>query len=109
MGQDNTRQSALDPASDAPDETQCSDSSFAVVGIGASAGGIQTLKRIYELGEGVLSDENRCEINPAYERQLSVFQLGWRLLRRLISCAEPPLCTLYLRPCKSEPVWLDKY
>jgi hypothetical protein len=61
---------------------------------------------IYELGQVVLSDEKRSEIDPGYKRQLSVFQLGWRLLRRLIACAEPPLCTLRLRPFKPEPVWL---
>jgi hypothetical protein len=46
---------------------------------------------IYELGEQVLRDDRRTEVDPAYKRQLSVFQLGWRLLRRLISCATPPL------------------
>lgn len=63
---------------------------------------------IYELGERVLVDEKRSDIDPAYKRQLSIFQLGWRLLRRLISCAEPPPCTLRLRPFKPEPVWLGK-
>jgi hypothetical protein len=63
---------------------------------------------IYEVGETVLADERRSEIDPAYKRQLSVFQLGWRLLRRLISCAKPPPCTLRLRPFKPEPVWLGK-
>jgi hypothetical protein len=63
---------------------------------------------IYELGEQVLRDGRRAEIDPAYKRQLSVFQLGWRLLRRLISCTEPPLCTLQIKPFKPEPVWLGK-
>lgn len=63
---------------------------------------------IYELGEQVLRDKCRPEIDPAYKRQLSVFQLGWRLLHRLISCSEPPKCTLRLRPFKPEPVWLGK-
>lgn len=49
---------------------------------------------IYELGETVLTDEKRSDIDPAYKRQLSIFQLGWRLLRRLISCAGPPPWTL---------------
>ena len=63
---------------------------------------------IYQIGEGALQDDQRREIDPAYKRQLSVFQLGWRLLRRLISCAEPPACTLQLKPFKPEPVWLGK-
>lgn len=63
---------------------------------------------IYEIGERVLRDEQRREIDPAYKRQLSVFQLGWRRLRRLMSCAEPPVCTLKLTPFKPEPVWLGK-
>jgi hypothetical protein len=63
---------------------------------------------IYELGEQVLRDDRRAEVDPAYKRQLSVFQLGWRLLRRLISCATPPPCTLRLNPFKPEPVWYGK-
>jgi hypothetical protein len=63
---------------------------------------------IYELGEQVLRDNRRAEVDPAYKRRLSVFQLGWRLLRRLISCATPPPCTLRLRPFKLEPVWYGK-
>lgn len=63
---------------------------------------------IYELGEKVLREERRKEIDPAYGRQLSVFQLGWRLLRRLLTCAEPPSCTLHLKPFRPEPVWYGK-
>lgn len=63
---------------------------------------------IYELGEQVLREERRKEIDPAYQRQLSVFQLGWRLLRRLLSCASPPACTLQLKPFRPEPVWYGK-
>ena len=63
---------------------------------------------IYELGQAVLADEKRPEIDPAYKRQLSVFQLGWRLLQRLISCADPPPCTLRLRPFRPEPVRSSK-
>jgi hypothetical protein len=63
---------------------------------------------IYQLGEHLLRDARRQEIDPAYQRQLSVFQLGWRLLHRLVSCAEPPSCTLQLRPFRPEPVWRGK-
>jgi hypothetical protein len=59
----------------------------------------------YELGEQILRDGRRSEVAPAYKRQLSVFQLGRRLLRRLISCIAPPPCTLQLEPFKPEPVW----
>jgi hypothetical protein len=54
---------------------------------------------IYEIGERVLRDEQRREIDPAYKRQLSVFRLGWRRLRRPMSCAESPVCTLQLTSC----------
>jgi hypothetical protein len=63
---------------------------------------------VYELGEQVLRDNRRGEVDPAYKRQLSVFQLGWRFLRRCISCATPPCCMLQLKPFKPEPVWYGK-
>jgi hypothetical protein len=63
---------------------------------------------VYELGEQVLGDNRRSEVDPAYKRQLSVFQLGWRFLRRLMSCATPPPLTLQIRPFKPEPVWYGK-
>lgn len=63
---------------------------------------------IYQLGEQLLREERRKEIDPAYGRQLSVFQLGWRLLRRLLSCATPPSCTLTVKPFRPEPVWQGK-
>jgi hypothetical protein len=63
---------------------------------------------IYELGERMLRDRRRSDIDPAYKRQLSVFQLGWRLLRRLLSTAVPPPCTLVLQPFHPEPVWYGK-
>jgi hypothetical protein len=63
---------------------------------------------IYQLGEQLLRDGCRPTIDPAYKRQLSVFQLGWRLLRRLITCADPPPCTLQLKPFRPDPVWRGK-
>jgi len=63
---------------------------------------------IYEVGEQTLREERRKQIDPAYQRQLSVFQIGWRQLRRLISCSLPPVCTLQLRPFRPEPVWSTK-
>lgn len=60
---------------------------------------------IYELGEQVLRDGKRADVDPAYKRQLSVFQLGWRTLRRAISCFTVPACTLLLRPFRPEPVY----
>jgi hypothetical protein len=62
---------------------------------------------IYELGEQVLRTSRRS-IDPAYRRQLSVFQLGWRYLQRQLSCASAPPCTLRLKPFKLEPVWRRK-
>lgn len=63
---------------------------------------------IYQLGEQALREDRRKAVDPAYKRQLSVFQVGWRLLRRLISCATPPPCTLRLSPFKPEPIWYGK-
>jgi hypothetical protein len=63
---------------------------------------------VYELGEQVLRENRRSEVDPAYKCQLSVFQLGWWLLRRLITCATSPLCTLRLTPFKPDPVWHGK-
>lgn len=60
---------------------------------------------IYELGEQVLHEDKRADIDPAYERQLSVFQLGWRALRRALSCSGVPACTLRLRPFRLAPVY----
>lgn len=60
---------------------------------------------IYELGEQVLRENKRSDIDPAYERQLSVFQLGWRMLRRALSCFGAPPCTLRLRPFRLAPVY----
>ena len=62
---------------------------------------------IYELGEQVLRTSRRS-IDPAYRRQLSVFQLGWRYLQRQLSCASAPPCTFRLQPFKLEPVWRRK-
>jgi hypothetical protein len=63
---------------------------------------------VYELGEQILHQDRRKVIDPGYRRQLSVFQIGWRLLRRLISCSVPPACTLQLRPFRPEPVYRGK-
>jgi len=60
---------------------------------------------MYEIGEQVIRDEHRSEIDPGYKRQLSVFQLGWRQLRRGLSCTIVPAITLVLRPFKPEPVY----
>jgi hypothetical protein len=41
---------------------------------------------IYNIDEQVLQINTRAEIDPAFKRQLSVFQIGWRKLRRWITC-----------------------
>lgn len=60
---------------------------------------------IYEIGEKVLRADERAEIDPAYKRQLSVFQIGWRKLRRTISCAIIPAFTLAIKPFRLAPAW----
>jgi len=55
---------------------------------------------IYDLGETVLRADERQNIDPAYKRQLSVFQIGWRKLRRWMTCQSStlPFLTLRLSP-----------
>jgi len=60
---------------------------------------------IYEIGEHVIRAHQRSEIDPAYKRQLSIFQIGWRKLRRAISCLNIPPFTLQIQPLRLEPVW----
>ena len=60
---------------------------------------------IYALGEQVLRGGTRRLIDPAYKRQLSVFQLSWRSLHRALMCAAVPAMDLALHPFKAEPVW----
>jgi hypothetical protein len=62
---------------------------------------------IYDIGEDVLRTDERQEIDPAYQRQLSVFQIGWRKLRRWITCQSStlPALTLRLSPFRLAPAW----
>ncbi len=62
---------------------------------------------IYDIGEDVLRAGERQEIDPAYKRQLSVFQIGWRKLRRWITCQSStlPVLTLRLSPFRLAPAW----
>jgi hypothetical protein len=62
---------------------------------------------IYDIGEQVLQTDERQEIDPAYKRQLSVFQLGWRKLQRWLSCQSSnlPFLTLRLSPFRLAPAW----
>jgi hypothetical protein len=62
---------------------------------------------IYDIGEDVLRTQERAEIDPAYQRQLSVFQIGWRKLRRWITCQSSllPVLTLSLSPFRLAPAW----
>lgn len=62
---------------------------------------------IYDIGEQVLRADERQNIDPAYKRQLSVFQIGWRTLQRWISCqsSDLPYLTLRLTPFRLAPAW----
>jgi hypothetical protein len=62
---------------------------------------------IYDIGEAVLRTGERQEIDPAYKRQLSVFQIGWRKLQRWLSCQSStlPFLTLHLSPFRLAPAW----
>lgn len=59
---------------------------------------------IYAIGEQVLRDGKRSEIDPGYTRQLSVFQIGRRKLQRAFNCGTTLLFDLCLRPFRLEPV-----
>ena len=59
---------------------------------------------IYEIGEQVLCNGERAEIDPGYRRQLSVFQIGRRKLQRAFNCGKTLLFNLWLRPFRLEPV-----
>ena len=59
---------------------------------------------IYEIGEQVLRQGKRTEIDPGYKRQLSVFQIGRRKLQRAFHCGKTLLFNLRLRPFRLEPV-----
>jgi len=62
---------------------------------------------IYDIGEHVLRANERSEIDPAFKRQLSVFQIGWRKLRRWLTCQTStlPFLTLRLTPFRLAPAW----
>ena len=62
---------------------------------------------IYDIGEDVLRADERQEIDPAYKRQLSVFQIGRRKLQRWLSCQSStlPFLTLRLTPFRLAPAW----
>lgn len=62
---------------------------------------------IYDIGEDVLRAGERQAIDPAFKRQLSVFQIGWRKLQRWVSCQSStlPFLTLRLSPFRLAPAW----
>ena len=60
---------------------------------------------IHELGQRLICSGQRDIIDPAYKRQLSVFTIGWRYLRRCINLGSIPLFTLRLTPIRLAPVW----
>ena len=59
---------------------------------------------IYEIGEQVLHNGERSEIDPGYKRQLSIFQIGRRKLQRAFNCGQTLLFNLQLSPFRLEPV-----
>jgi hypothetical protein len=59
---------------------------------------------VYELGETVLKNDQRRMIDPSSKRHLSIFQLGWRFLHRVLSCGGTLTCSFLLHPFKPDPV-----
>ena len=62
---------------------------------------------IYDIGEQILRAQKRSENDSAFKRHLSVFQIGWRKLRRWITCqtSRLPFLTLRLSPFHLAPAW----
>lgn len=60
---------------------------------------------VYEIGEQVLRNGERSEIDPGYKRQLSVFQIGRRKLQRAFNCGKMLFFNLCLRPFRLEPIF----
>jgi hypothetical protein len=59
---------------------------------------------IHEIGQRVLEHDERKEMDPAAKRQLSIVQIGWRKLRRAISCGHIPPLQFLIRPMRLAPV-----
>ncbi len=60
---------------------------------------------IYEIGVQMIRDGERSEIDPGYERQLSVFQIGRRKVQRAFNCGKTLLFNLRLRPFRLAPIF----
>lgn len=60
---------------------------------------------IYEFGQRIIRSGRRADIDPAYRRQLSVFQIGWRALRRAIDQGALPNILFRIFPITLAPVW----
>lgn len=60
---------------------------------------------IHEIGEWVLRNGERSEIDPGYKRQLSIFQIGRRKLQRAFNCGKTLLFNSRLRPYRLAPVF----
>ena len=59
---------------------------------------------IHEIGQQVVKTGQRKEVDPAAKRQLSIFQIGWRKLKRAISRGLIPLFRLIICPMKLSPI-----
>ncbi len=60
---------------------------------------------VHELGLQVISSGQRKDIDPAAQRQLCIFQIGWRKLHRLLSHGIIPLFQLRIRPMRLAPLY----
>ncbi len=61
---------------------------------------------VHQLGQQTFQSKQRKEIDPAAKRQLSIFQIGWRKLQRLISRGRFPSFTLCIRPMQLAVVYV---
>jgi hypothetical protein len=55
---------------------------------------------VHQIGQDVCQHKARKQIDPSAERQLSLFQLGWRTLQRMLSRGWVPALTLRIRPMR---------
>ena len=54
----------------------------------------------HHLGQQTWQSKQRKQVDPAAQRQLSIFQIGWRSLQRAISCGRFPPFSLCIRPMR---------
>jgi hypothetical protein len=61
---------------------------------------MRTTLKVHQVGQDVWRQKQRKDIDPVAKRQLRIFQLGWRTLRRAANQVVAPAITLCIRPMR---------